>query len=287
MTLVIAWVRRRKDGQEELVLASDSRIRSGGNLDCAPKLIPLPRGDSAIAFAGDTYFAFPLMLQLVQAVSSYSPLLDRATDYSSLRSHTLSIFNSMVDSFETDIDGLQVPDTEFILAGYSWRRRTFEIDVLFYNKTEKRFIHSHAKKGIGNFGLLKVSGDRSGDALSRLYGLLRARFGNESVTSSSTLKRRFDMEPFEVLRDMIRESGHYDTVGGPPQILKITLYMECRRFGVYWPSRESGAVYLGGRRLLPYENIDSWTLDPDTFSITHPQFATQEEEETNEQTDQC
>jgi hypothetical protein len=262
-------------------MASDSRVRSGGTLDCAPKLIPLPRGDSAIAFAGDTYFAFPLMLQLVQAVNSYSPLLDRASNFSALRSHTLSMFTNMIDSFEGDVKGLEVPGTEFVLAGYSWTKRTFEIDVLSYNETEKRFIHHPAKTGIGKFGLLKVSGDRTNEALKRLYGVLRQRFGDDSVKPDSNLKRGFDMEPFEVLRDIIRDSGHDDTVGGAPQILKITLYLECRSFAVYWPNRDDGSIYLGGRKLLEYENVDNWILDPDTFAITHPHFSSNEDDESD------
>ena len=66
MTLLTSWVRKRSDGNEELIIASDSRINSAGNLDCAPKILPLPRGDAAIAFAGDTYFGYPLILQLQQ-----------------------------------------------------------------------------------------------------------------------------------------------------------------------------------------------------------------------------
>ena len=65
--------------------------------------------------------------------------------------------------------------------------------------------------------------DWTNEALKRLYGLLRQRFGDDSVKPDSTRKKRFDMEPFEVLRDIIRGSGHYDSVGGAPQILKITL----------------------------------------------------------------
>ena len=57
MTLVVAWVRTANNGYEELVVAADSRIRSGGVLDCAPKLLALPRNDSVLAFAGDTYYA--------------------------------------------------------------------------------------------------------------------------------------------------------------------------------------------------------------------------------------
>lgn len=37
--------------------------------DCYPKVLALPRGDSAICFAGDTLYAYPILLQAVAAVS--------------------------------------------------------------------------------------------------------------------------------------------------------------------------------------------------------------------------
>jgi hypothetical protein len=213
------------------------------------------------------------MIQLQQAIHSYSPLLDRATDFSKLRKHALNIFNSMAASLKDYVGGTEIPNTQFIIAGYSWYRRRFEIDILTYNKGEKRFIRYTTFKGIGNFGRIMFSGDWARVARQRLIQILRERYGNESVTPQSPLKRKFDMEPFQVLREIVSNSTPRDTVGGAPQILKITLYMECRRLAVYWPDKKSGEVFLGGRRLLEYENIDNWILDPYTFKITHPYYS--------------
>ena len=73
------------------------------------------------------------------------------------------------------------------------------------------------------------------------------------------------MEPFEVLRDILRETDSHDTVGGTPQMVKITSYMQCRRLAVRW----GGKIYLGGRMLFDYENVQGFSrvLDPDTFEI--------------------
>lgn len=73
MTLSMAWVRRLPTG-DELVFASDSRLRGGESRDSSPKVLQLPRTDSLISFAGKTHRAYPLMLQLVRLSECTSPL---------------------------------------------------------------------------------------------------------------------------------------------------------------------------------------------------------------------
>ena len=70
MTLVLAWTRKR-GASEELVLASDSRLTGGFRFDEAPKLFPFPRGDCAMAFTGGSYFAYPLILQIMRWAQDY------------------------------------------------------------------------------------------------------------------------------------------------------------------------------------------------------------------------
>jgi len=81
------------------------------------------------------------------------------------------------------------------------------------------------------------------------------------------------MEPFEVLVEMIR-SKKYPTIGGPPQIIKIYRHSNYRPYGVYWPSKSSGAVTLYGRTLLDYERHRFLALDPDTLEVLRPERAT-------------
>jgi hypothetical protein len=70
MTIAIAWVRTITDC-EELVFVTDSRLSGDGrNFDGCPKAMILPRGDCAIAFAGYTGHAYPLMQQLALAIES-------------------------------------------------------------------------------------------------------------------------------------------------------------------------------------------------------------------------
>src|SRR5262245_4409063 len=115
MTLALAWVRRITEC-EELIFASDSRLSGGRRFDCCPKMIVMPRTDAGLCFAGDTDFAYPLGLQLANAISSYSRSVDRAVDIHDLRGHALKVFNSMVDSIHSHAAGMDVPETTFLLG---------------------------------------------------------------------------------------------------------------------------------------------------------------------------
>ncbi len=69
MTLVAVWVRKAGKARE-LVIASDSRL-TPFTWDVAPKILPLPRGDSVLAFAGNTDVAYPIMIQMSNAVDAW------------------------------------------------------------------------------------------------------------------------------------------------------------------------------------------------------------------------
>ena len=98
------------------------------------------------------------------------------------------------------------------------------------------------------------------EAKKRLVNVLRDR---DLIDNGN-----FDMEPFEVLRDMIREniSPH---VGGPPQLVKVYQHMNCTPFAVFWPNRQEKSKALLGRPLMHYESIPYPILDPDTLKIHH------------------
>lgn len=98
MTVAAAWIRKFRD-VEELVFVSDSRLSGGARtFDYCPKILTLPRTDCAIAFAGDTDDAYPLMHQLALAIQAFQPLQSRAMDLNELRPHAVKIFDSMSSS---------------------------------------------------------------------------------------------------------------------------------------------------------------------------------------------
>lgn len=93
--------------------------------------------------------------------------------------------------------------------------------------------------------------------------------------------RSLDFEPFEVVRDMLREVKHSETIGGAPQIVKVYQYMKSAPLGVFWPNRETGQIHLQGRPLLDYERTERWVLDPDRLisemAVPNPSSADPEE----------
>lgn len=76
------------------------------------------------------------------------------------------------------------------------------------------------------------------------------------------------MEPFEVLRDIIR-SKNYPSVGGPIQIVKIHEHANAVPVGVLWPDK-AGSVSLLGRPLMAYEKIPWGVIDPDVPDRARP-----------------
>jgi hypothetical protein len=54
MTLVSAWIRDTGHGQQ-MIVASDSRLSFGARWDCCPKIFPLQRNDSVLAFCGEDF----------------------------------------------------------------------------------------------------------------------------------------------------------------------------------------------------------------------------------------
>src|SRR5688500_4667415 len=76
VTLSLACV-RNVGTVRALVFASDSRLRSGEAWDSCPKIFTLPRSDCLISFAGQTHYAYPLMLQMIQSSEVFRPSRSR------------------------------------------------------------------------------------------------------------------------------------------------------------------------------------------------------------------
>lgn len=266
MTLSVAWT--RKFGKtEELLIATDSRLRSGHAWDCAPKIIPLPRNDSAICFAGDTHFAYPIMLQVSNAVAMHQKNRTRAKDITELRGHIIRVIEGMRTHFSDPPKGntgAMAPTAIFIFAGYSWNTGHFKIWILHYNKVEDCFRFRSAgmhRKRTGGTKHFTFVGDHTSEAGRRLYELLK----NRRKLKTGGL----NMEPLEVLRDMIRDKT-FPEIGGPPQIVKIYKHMNCMPYSVYWPSRNDGTLSFLGRPLLDYEKTEYLAFDPDTLETEVP-----------------
>lgn len=261
MTIATAWIREVK-GCEELIIVSDSRVTGAGWWwDCATKIMTLPRDDSFICFAGDTMYAYPLMLHLRSMIESYPRLLNRNIDLHDLRGHTINVFNKIRDSVFNYIEGEQYPQLKFIFGGYSWIRKTFSLWQITFDSKRKEFVYSSLPKYrrrkiwiIGDDIYVK-------EAKQRLNQLLLER---------NKINQPLDMEPFEIIRDMLRlhSKDPQASIGGPPQFVKAYQYIHIQPFGVLWPDSKSNQITVLGRTLLDYEIPSYPVLDPDNLIAT-------------------
>jgi hypothetical protein len=281
MTVAIAWT-RTISGCEELIFVTDSRLSGDGRtFDCCPKVLTLPRTDCAIAFAGYTGHAYPMMQQLALAIDAHAPLKRGSVDLSSVKTHALKIFDSMSGLIQSSryLSGVvsNNPEAQFIFGGYSWIKKQFEIWTIKYVEAEGKFtaeiaqslsysiggnksvIRGHRKRAdMVPLGKIAFAGDQSTFARELLLKKL-------SPPTGIPPPKELNWEPFEVVRDMLKDQNRAETIGGAPQIVKVYQYMKTSPLGVFWPDKKTGVVHLQGRPCLGYERIDRFVLDPDTL----------------------
>lgn len=278
MTIAAAWIRNVK-GCKELVLVTDSRLSGDGRtFDACTKVITLPRDDCALAFAGFSGHGYPMMQQAAQAIDAHAPLKRGSLDIVELKSHILKIFDGMSDTIKSSERVSKPTDTspeaDFIFGGYSWKSKEFRIWHIRYSNNSGRFeAHPPALvKKVSDQGSYRLSRKKPRGAPDVDTQILF--IGDQAENCERRLSDRLsgradlahlDMEPFEVIRDMLRDAKKSETVGGPPQVVKVYQYMKSAPLAVFWPDKNSGAVHLHGRRCLGYERIDRWVLDPDTL----------------------
>lgn len=270
MTLSIAWV-RKVGNVEELVVATDSRVTSGKAWDCCPKIKILSRQDSVMCFKGETEYAYPMMEQVGYAIESYPKTASRALDITDTRGHILRVISKMREFIHNDIEPYkkfvpEPPETNFLLAGYSWKMNKFYIWELLFSKKENKFIYRVQNTIMKNkIGLIVDAANHrkeKNDVLST--NTIRKRIYDKLASAGKTDKDGFDMEPFEILRDIIKENEDW-AIGGSPQIVKVYKHMNVMPYAVFWPNRDSKQISFLGRPLLSYEQLPYLILDPDTL----------------------
>lgn len=275
MTVVSAWVRKTRHGAEEVVVVSDSRLSGGGSLDCSPKIIQLPRSDAVMAYAGDTFFAYPIIHQISEAIRANRSLQDRVKDYGSLRNFILKVMNEMYGLYDNGgYKDLEDPQTGFVLAGYSWFKKEFMIDLITFKPGTKMFEHQPVGDRFGR-GKVCFTGDMGERAFELFSDKLQVKHGAAHVKGPAHDKSALNMEPFEVIRDMLRNADPKTaSIGGAPQVVTVSQHMNSRQTAIYWPSKESGKIFLGGAPVVHLNYLDSWIMDPDTLIKSHLNYKT-------------
>jgi hypothetical protein len=296
MTIAAAWVRTLKDCKE-LIVVSDSRLNGGKKMDCGQKVIGLPRSDAFICFAGNTQWAYPLVHQVANAISTYEKSASRAQDIVELKTHVLKLFEDLRRDVHDAYGDEGVPSAEFLFGGYSWIRKKFMIWRVHFHiprsrtKLERnsKAAISHAQKN-GRFQASPAkewreqpwvfAGDEEYVKKARLD--LGKMMRSRKSSPDQVKEFKFNWEPFEVIRDMLRDAdanpSAYRTgnIGGAPQVLKVYEHLSSRYLAVEWRSPSSkrpSGVYICGRRLLGYETPTLWILDPDTLRTRHTYYS--------------
>lgn len=248
MTLCAAWVRHgQNDEGQELVFATDSRLRMGEAWDSGLKLFDLGRADCLLCFAGDTRRAYPLILQ-------GGSLQRFSVAWSDPRLDVYDVLDSLTDLFtevcrNIDTSGFRPAPpplftgdekTDFLFGGWSWRRQKFGIWKLHYSHEAKGYVHAEITAG-ENEMRFTFMGDHEEDA----RGLLQ----EEIISQGKVLVGVLDMEPLVVLSRM-SEDARYPEIGGSLQVAKVYRSGHHEFFGVKMPSGKTAVL---GRDMNPYD----------------------------------
>jgi hypothetical protein len=280
MTIAAAWVRTLKKS-EELVVTSDSRLNGGMKMDCGQKVHSLPRSDAFICFAGNTMWAYPLIHQVISAISTYGRSASRAQDIVELKTHVLKIFESLRSQTHDAVPGEDEPDAEFIFGGYSWKNRKFMIWHIYYQPKMKAFEAHPAKEWKGKPWVFAGDKYQVKEADSRFRKILEDKQARPHEVEDFKL----DWEPFEAICSMLKDAQKgndykYSSIGGAPQVLKVYEFLASSHFAVKWQNNEDDepVSYVSGRKPLGFETPDLWVFDPVTLTTSHPLYSSETED---------
>lgn len=257
MTLCVSWI-REVNNEKELIFATDSCLSGGERWHSGVKLFELPRKDCLICFAGETNRTYPLILNLISSIKFDEHLLSSHTDIAEVLDYLTRLFTSLCHSIKDygtqDFESV-LGDFQFLFGGWSWKDNSFKLWTLEYNHKAKAFMHDETNCDDMFYTFI-------GDELEESQKLLE----EEISKSGKTLSRRFDMEPFKVLIDMVRNST-YSSIDGKIQIAKIHPPGTTEFLGVYWPSVCGGKKTFLGKDVNSDNNPVVKYIDPDTGTV--------------------
>lgn len=270
MTIAAAWIRTLENGAEEMIFCADSRMTGGKRFDHCQKTFRFSRTDAAICFAGDTDWAYPMIVAAIAATGIHIPSQTRQLSLPKFKSHILNLLNQMQQEVHNFAEGEEVPDVTFLFGGYDWWKKRFRLWRIHFDHKDKAFCAEERKNssGLGRLGIIETAGCEAhvDEFRTQLKALVQVRYGHDMYKPDGA---RFNMEPFEIIRDLLRKSDANSSIGGAPQGVKLYQYLSSVDIGVLWPNTAQGRLYLSGRPLLSYERADVKSIiDPDTLNST-------------------
>ena len=265
MTLCIGWI-RQKENTEELVFATDSTLTGGEKWNHGVKLFELPRKDCLICFAGETYRAYPLILNLITTIQHNPKLQDPNLDVQDVLYEIATIFSSLVNSIfnKPTGDTSQIgAEAKFLFGGWSWKESRFIIWKLFYSPDAKAFIYNEETTAENNLGKIAFLGDPEDDE-KNIAQIAFERYKQELI-SANNFGGRLDMEPLKVLVAMSRDADIYE-VDGAVQLGKVYKSGTSEFYGLMWPSVKGKPTFLG-KQYAQHDKPDAKYFDPDSCEL--------------------
>jgi len=263
MTLCTAYIRKVND-TEELVFATDSCLTGGEKWKHGIKLFELPRKDCLLCFAGSTFRAYPLVLNLVSSIhlDKYleSPIakLDEVLDYLS------ELFTDLVKKIISEIPGENIHElragAQFLFGGWDWDRGIFRVWKLHYSEEIEGFIFDELYSDMNKKRFYTFLGDPSPKIEEIAYSAYKKLVYDEDKQDDP-----IDMEPLRILRDISLDKGIRE-VDGSLQIAKVYKSNRTEFFGIYWESSKGRPCFQGreysetNKPLVRYYNPDTFEL---------------------------
>lgn len=241
-------------------MASDSRFGGGERWDACAKIFDIGRSDALLGFAGDTWRGLPLIFQILATTRSYSGSQLRTLDLPKYASHLERVLNSVLEKAYGPA-AEKPPGCEFQLGGWSWTEGRFMIYQYRFNQGKWKFelVRKRAPaRIIQSPGRVRIDAT-IGDGSSNITGRI-ARDYNQGVISG-----RINYHPLEALYQQTIDPN-IDSVGGPLQVAKVYRSIRVEHFA----TRANGHLYIAGRPLLSYENINLRTIarsDDGTWAV--------------------
>lgn len=264
MTITIAWIRRRNK-TVELIVASDSRLRSEGAIDQAQKIFPLERGDCCLAFCGDAQIAYPLFVQAGTTLNNFIKTRTRAMDFNRVVGLLSQILDNLINSWDLAANdkARSLIDTRILFAGWSWESQKFIIGFFENGKSGFQFHHRRVKKmhpWCERHKSLVFIGDYEKDYIDELKTLMAERMQVNAQRSEVT-EFDFDYEPVEALHRFIiksKSNPNFAAIGGSPQLIKVYPFASTKIFVV---RTETNSNFLLGRKMFSWEKTEYPIID--------------------------
>ena len=265
MTLCTAHIRQVND-TEELVFATDSCLTGGEKWKHGIKLFELPRKDCLLCFAGDTFRAYPLVLNMVSSIHLDNYLQSSSATLEEVLEFLSEQFTTLVKTI-TEVDKSRIHEergsAQFLFGGWDWQKGTngaFRVWKLYYSQEVEGFVFDELTNNPNKRVFYTFIGNASIDVVKEAKDKYnKLRFDEDSQDDN------LDMEPIRVLSEISLDKSIRE-VDGSLQIAKVYKSNRTEFFGIYWESSK-GIPCFQGREYNEINKPLVKYFNPDTFEI--------------------